>query len=46
MDQLLRVTPVTIKRQLRNYARMRGLIDRWIEAAVELSDLRLQEKDN
>lgn len=35
----------TIKRQLRNYARMRELIDRWIEAAVELSDLRLQEED-
>ena len=32
-----------VKRQLRNYARMRELIDRWIEAATELSDLRLQD---
>jgi len=32
-----------VKRHLRNYARMRELMDRWIEAATELSDLRLQE---
>src|SRR3989304_4487787 len=32
-----------VKRQLRNYARMRELVDRWIEAATELSNLRLQE---
>src|SRR3990172_6336393 len=30
----------TVKRQLRNYARMRKLVDRWIEAATELADLR------
>jgi hypothetical protein len=33
-----------VKRQLRNYARMRDLLDRWIEAATELSDLRLQDE--
>lgn len=33
-----------VKRQLRNYARMRALVDRWIEAATELSDLRLQDE--
>jgi hypothetical protein len=31
-----------VKRQLRDYARMRELVDRWIEASTELSDLRLQ----
>ena len=35
-----------VKRQLRNYARMRDLVDRWIEAATDLSDLRLQEEGN
>lgn len=34
-----------VKRQLRNYARMRELVDRWIEAATELSNLRLQEEE-
>ncbi len=33
-----------VKRQLRNYARMRELVDRWIEAATELADLRLEEE--
>ena len=33
-----------VKLQLKNYARMRRLIDRWIEAGAELSNLRLQEK--
>lgn len=33
-----------VKRQLRNYARMRELLDQWIDAATELSDLRLQEE--
>lgn len=36
----------TIKRQLRNFARMRALVNRWIEVATELSDLRLQEEDS
>jgi hypothetical protein len=35
-----------VKRQLRNYARLRELMDRWIEAATQLADLRLQEEDN
>lgn len=35
-----------VKRQLRDYARMRELMDRWIEAATELSDLRLLEEGN
>jgi len=34
----------TVKRQLRNYARLRTLIDRWVEAATELSNLQLEEK--
>ena len=34
----------TVKRQLRNYARMRELVDRWVEAATELSALHLGEE--
>ena len=34
----------TVKRQLRNYARMRELVDRWVQAATELSELRLGEE--
>src|SRR3989338_7843358 len=34
-----------VTKQLRNYARMRELVDRWIEAATELSNLRLQEEE-
>jgi hypothetical protein len=34
----------TVRRQLRNYARMREFVDRWIEAATELSDLRLTDR--
>ena len=33
----------TIKRQLRNYARLRSLVDRWVDLAIELSDLHLDE---
>lgn len=33
-----------VRRQLRNYARLRDLVDRWIEVATELSDLQLQEQ--
>ena len=33
----------TVKRQLRNYARLRSLVDRWIDLAIELSDLQLEE---
>jgi hypothetical protein len=33
----------TVRRQLRNYTRLRQLVDRWIEAGTELSNLRLRE---
>jgi len=33
----------TVKRQLRNYARLRSLVDRWIDLAIDLSDLQLEE---
>ena len=33
----------TIKRQLRNYARLKSLVDQWIDLAIELSDLQLEE---
>ena len=35
----------TVKRQLRNYARLRKLVDRWVEAATKLSDLRMEENN-
>jgi len=34
-----------VKRQLRNYARLKDLVDRWIELATELSNLRLEEEN-
>jgi hypothetical protein len=34
----------TIRQQLRNHARMRALVDRWIELATRLSDLGLAEQ--
>ena len=34
---------VMVKRQLRNYARLRTLVDRWIDLAIELSDLQLEQ---
>src|SRR3972149_3734744 len=33
-----------VKRQLRNYAHLKELVDRWIELATELSNLRLEEE--
>jgi len=33
-----------VKRQLRNYAHLKQLVDRWVELATELSNLRLEEK--
>jgi hypothetical protein len=30
-----------IRRQLKNYERMKELVDRWIDLATELSNLRL-----
>ena len=32
-----------VKRQLRNYARLRSLVDRWIDLAIELADIELIE---
>ena len=33
-----------LRQQLRNYTKMRKLVDRWIEAGAELSNLSLQEE--
>lgn len=33
-----------VRRQLKNYARLRTLVDAWIEAAMELSALRLEQR--
>ena len=33
----------TVKKQLRNYAKLRELVDRWIDLAIELSDAKLEE---
>jgi hypothetical protein len=33
----------SIRRQLKNYARMRALVDRWIDLATRLSDLGLAQ---
>ena len=36
----------TVKRQLRNFARLRTLVDEWIEVGMELSALRIEaERD-
>jgi uncharacterized protein DUF6788 len=32
-----------VRRQVSNYARLRALVDRWIDLATELSNLRLDE---
>ncbi len=34
-----------VKRQLKNYARLRALIDRWIELSSELCQLRLEQRE-
>ena len=33
-----------VRQQLKNYTKLRGLVDRWIEAGAELSNLRLEEE--
>lgn len=33
-----------VKKQLKNYARLRSLVDRWIEFSSELCQLRLEQK--
>ncbi len=32
-----------VRQQLRNYGRMRALVDRWIDLSTKLSDLRLAQ---
>ncbi|MCP5024215.1 MAG: hypothetical protein GY930_20900 [bacterium] len=32
-----------IKDQLRNYAQMQTLVDQWVEASIEICDIKLQE---
>ena len=32
-----------VKKQIRNYARLRDLVERWVDLATELSDLQLQQ---
>ena len=34
----------TVRRQLKNYAKLRALVDEWIDAAMELSTLRLEQQ--
>jgi hypothetical protein len=34
----------TVRRQLKNYARLRTLVDRWIELSTELCQLNLDRK--
>ena len=34
-----------VKKQLKNYARLRSLIDRWIELSSELCQLRIEQRD-
>ena len=34
-----------VRQQLKNYARLRTLIDRWIERSSELCQLKLEQKD-
>jgi hypothetical protein len=33
-----------VKRQMKNYERMRKLVDQWIEAGTELSNLAIEER--
>jgi hypothetical protein len=34
-----------VKKQLKNYTRLRSLVDRWIEISSELCQLRLEQKE-
>ncbi|MEW6747561.1 MAG: DUF6788 family protein [Planctomycetota bacterium] len=34
-----------VKQQLQNYARLRALVDRWIELSLELCQLRLAQQE-
>lgn len=35
-----------VQAQVENYDRMQGLLDEWIETAIEISDLKLKEAKN
>lgn len=35
-----------VRKQLQNYERMKQLIDKWIDLSIELSNLRLANKDS
>ena len=35
-----------VQKQLKNYARLRTLLDRWIELGSRLCDLRLEQRDS
>jgi hypothetical protein len=34
-----------VRKQLRNYTRLRELVDRWIDTAIELADLQAEEEN-
>lgn len=34
-----------VKKQLKNYARLRSIVDRWVELSSELCQLRLEQKE-
>ena len=36
----------TVKRQLRNYARLKSLVNRWIDLEIDLSNLQLEQANN
>ncbi len=35
-----------VRRQLKNYAKLRALVDEWIDASMELSALRVEQRRN
>ena len=35
-----------VKKQLKNYARLRSLVDRWIELSSELCQLRIEQSES
>jgi hypothetical protein len=39
-----RADVAAIKRAIRNYARLRHLVDRWIDLATQLSDLKIERR--
>jgi hypothetical protein len=37
---------IEVKKQLKNYARLRSLVDSWIELSTELCQLRLEQRES